>query len=79
MRKIREVLRLSHGSLLSRRAVAASLGISRDAVADYLLRAASAGLTFMNLGDAPDDERNLRVEVLGWMPRKFFGDHNPDS
>jgi hypothetical protein len=22
-------------------------------------------LTFMNLGDAPDDERNLRVEVLG--------------
>jgi|GEM_PF-5011241 len=34
MRKIREVLRLSHGSLLSRRAVAASLGISRDAVAD---------------------------------------------
>jgi hypothetical protein len=24
-----------------------------------------SGLTFMNLGDAPDDERNLRVEVLG--------------
>jgi hypothetical protein len=22
-------------------------------------------LTFMNLGDAPDDERNLRVEVAG--------------
>ena len=22
-------------------------------------------LTFMNLGDAPDDERNLRVEVPG--------------
>lgn len=33
----------------------------------------------MNLGDAPDDERNLRMGVLGWMPRKFFGDHNPDS
>ena len=44
MRKIREVLRLSFGSLLSRRAVSASLGISRDAVADYLLRAANAGL-----------------------------------
>jgi hypothetical protein len=29
------------------------------AIADLL------GLTFMNLGDAPDDERNLRVEVLG--------------
>ena len=25
----------------------------------------NAYLTFMNLGDAPDDERNLRVEVLG--------------
>lgn len=25
----------------------------------------SNNLTFMNLGDAPDDERNLRVEVPG--------------
>lgn len=29
-------------------------------------------LTFMMLCDAPDDERNLRVEALGQMPRKFF-------
>lgn len=65
MRKIREVLRLSHGSLLSRRAVAASLGISRDAVADCLLRAASAGLTWPlpdSLDDAQLEQRLYPIE-----------------
>jgi transposase len=72
MRKIREVLRLSHSSLLSRRAVAASLGISRDAVADYLLRASSAGLTWP-LSDSLDDaqlERRLYPIEPGTRARR---------
>ena len=55
MRRIRDVLRLSQASRLSRRAVARSLGLSRDAVADYLLRAASAGLSWP-LPDDMDDQ-----------------------
>lgn len=58
MRRIRDVLRLSHASRLSRRAVARSLGLSRDAVADYLLRAASAGLSW----PLPDDMDDAALE-----------------
>ena len=39
----------------------------------------SLWLTFMNLSDAPDDERNSGVEVPRSMPRKFFGSLHPDS
>lgn len=46
MRKIRQVLRLHYESGLSRREIARSLNISRDAVADYLTRAAAARLTW---------------------------------
>ncbi len=42
MRKIRQVLRLHYESKLSRRQIARSLGLSRDAVANYLTRAAAA-------------------------------------
>ena len=42
MRKIRDVLRLAAEARLSLRAIALSLGVSRDAVADYLVRAANA-------------------------------------
>ena len=42
MRKIRQVLRLHHEGHLSRRQIARSLGLSRDAVTDYLTRAAAA-------------------------------------
>ena len=44
MRKIRQVLRLHHEAGMSRRAIATSLGVSRDAVTDYLTRAAAARL-----------------------------------
>jgi len=39
MRKVREVLRLKHGLGLSERQIAASVGVSRSTVADYLRRA----------------------------------------
>lgn len=46
MRKIREVLRLSLGGRLSARAVAASCGMGRTAVREYVQRAARAGLSW---------------------------------
>ena len=44
MRKIRAVLRLHYEAHQSRRSIARSLGMSRDAVTDYLTRAAAAKL-----------------------------------
>lgn len=46
MRKVREVLRLHWGSGLSKRQIAASCGISRPTVAEYLRRAEAAGLSW---------------------------------
>lgn len=46
MRQIRQVLRLAYEMGQSQRAISRSLGISRDAVADYLIRARAAGLTW---------------------------------
>ncbi len=56
MRKVREVLRLALDSRLSRRTIAQSLGISRDAVADYLVRANNAGLAWPLPGDMDDQQ-----------------------
>lgn len=61
MRKIRQVLRLHFENHQSRRAIAHSLGISRDAIADTLTRLAAAGLPWP-LSDPLDDadlERHL--------------------
>jgi len=46
MRKIRQVLRQHFETQKSNRAIALSLGISREAVSDYLTRAAVAGLSW---------------------------------
>jgi transposase len=46
MRQIKEVLRLKWGQGLSQRQIAHSLGISRPAIAEYLHRAAQAGLSW---------------------------------
>lgn len=72
MRKIREVLRLSFDAQLSRRAVADCLGISRDAVADYLVRAANAGLAWP-LPEGLDDhelEQRLYPSVVSMPARR---------
>lgn len=44
MRKIRQVLRLHFEEQQSRRLIARSLGLSRDAVSDYITRAAATRL-----------------------------------
>ena len=46
MRKIKEVLRLKYDSGISEREIARSCSISRSTVADYIRRAAAAGLTW---------------------------------
>lgn len=54
MRKIRQVLRLHYETQQSRRAIARSLGLSRDAVSDTLTRAAAARLSWPLLPDIDD-------------------------
>jgi transposase len=54
MRKIREVLRLSWGLGLTSRQVAASLGLARSTVAEYVRRAEEAGLSWPLPPDCDD-------------------------
>ena len=67
MRQIRQVLRLAYEMGQSQRAISRSLGISRDAVADYLIRARAAGLTWP-LPPEMDDAglENLLFPVMGF-------------
>lgn len=61
MRKIRDVLRLTHGMGMSRRLVGEATGIGKTAVSEYIRRAAIAGLGWP-LPDGMDDaglERRL--------------------
>ena len=60
MRKIHEILRLKFGHGLSDRDVALSVAVSRSTVADYLLRAQAAGLSWPlteNLDEAALERR----------------------
>ena len=58
MKQIRQVMRLHFEARQSRRAVARSLGLSRDVVSDYLLRAAAAQLTW----PLPDTITDVELE-----------------
>ncbi|MCP5346311.1 MAG: IS21 family transposase [Pseudomonadales bacterium] len=64
MRKIKEVLRLKWVSGLSNRKIAASCGIGRPTVSEYLRRAESAGLRW----PLPDDLDEARLERLLFPP-----------
>lgn len=56
MKKIRQVLRLYHEQHYSQRKIAESLAISRDAVADYLTRAATNKVVWPLTNDMDDVE-----------------------
>ena len=76
MRKIRQVLRLAHEDGVSRRSIARSLGLSRDAVSDTLIRAAAAGISWP-LPDELDDaqlEARLFPSAAAKMRRKVEPD-----
>lgn len=77
MRQIRQVLRLAFEDNVSRRAISASLGLHRDTVRDYLVRAAAAKLTWplpANVDDAvlenmlfpPASQRSTRKPQPDW-------------
>jgi transposase len=60
MRRIRDLLRLKHENGLSSRLIAASLGISKGSVGDYLQRAQVAGLGW----PLPEDLTDTALERL---------------
>jgi transposase len=64
MRKIREVLRLKWDNGMSNRRIAASSGIGRPTVSEYLRRAEEAGLSW----PLPDDLDDARLERLLFPP-----------
>src|SRR5260370_30863758 len=61
MRKIREVLRLTHALGMSRRLVGEATGIGKTAVGEYVRRAAVAGLSWPILDEIDDAELERRV------------------
>jgi len=63
MRKIREILRLSLGDGLSRRQVGAALGLPYTTVADHLVRARAAGLSWPLPADMDDAALEARLFV----------------
>ncbi|MDX8412187.1 MAG: hypothetical protein R8K46_10020 [Mariprofundaceae bacterium] len=60
MRKIKEVLRLKWACGLSERRISKSCSVSRSAVAEYVRRAADAGLSWP-LPDGVDDAKLERL------------------
>ena len=77
MRKIYEILRLKYGHGLSNREVAVSVSVSRSTVADYLLRAPAAGLSW----PLPDglDETGLEQRLFPSVsPEKQQSRPQPD-
>lgn len=60
MRKVQEILRLKYGHGLSNRDIAKSTATSRSTVADYLLRASAAGISWP-LPDGMDEEQLERL------------------
>jgi transposase len=65
MRKVRDVLRLTFGEGLSRRQVAASLGIPVTTLSDHLRRAKLAGLSW----PLPEDFDDAALEAALFPPR----------
>lgn len=61
MRKIRQVLRLAHEAGASQRRIAKSIGLSRDVVSDYLIRATAAGLTWPLPPELDDAQLEARL------------------
>ena len=74
MRKIREVLRLTYESKMSHRMIERSIGISRKAVADYLMRARQKNIAWplpAELDDTTLEERlytTTRKKIVSKKP-----------
>ena len=67
MRKIKEVLRLKYDCGLSAREIARSCQVSRSTVADYLMKAQAAGLSWpeaSTLTDTRIEERLFPAQII---------------
>lgn len=71
MRQIRQVLRLFYDAKLSKRAIATCLGLSRDAVSDYIVRAAAMQITWPLSKEISDDELEQRLFPTTPHPQQF--------
>lgn len=73
MRKIREILRLSHESRLTQRQITSSTGVSKGAVGEYLRRAREAGLTWeaaRSMDDAAVEAKLFKLIGRNEPPRR---------
>jgi hypothetical protein len=61
MRKIRDVLRLTHALGMSRRLVSEATGIGKTAVGEYVRRAAAAGLGWPIPDEIDDGRRQQKL------------------
>jgi len=68
MRKIKEILRLKWSSGLSNRKIARSCALARSTVAEYLLRASAAGLSW----PLPHEWNDARLEELLFPPVAYM-------
>jgi len=68
MRKIKEVLRLKYESRLSNRVIGRSLGISRPTVAEYLIRAQAAGLSWPLPENITETDLEARIFPAAEVP-----------
>src|SRR3990172_7482254 len=68
VRKIREILRLKHACGLSNREIAESCDIARSTVADYLMRARGAGVTWPEATDLTETQLEGRLFPTEHVP-----------
>ena len=71
MRKIRDVLRLTHAMGMSRRVVGEATGIGKTAVGEYVRRAAVAGLSWPIPDEIDDAELERRLFPAGRIRRRL--------
>ena len=79
MRKVREVLRLKHAHGASERQIAASVGVSRSTIGEYLRRAAVIGITWpvpAELDDAELERRLFDAVGAAGQPERVQPDWN---
>ena len=73
MKKIRDVLRLTHEVRLSARQVSEATGLGKTAVAEYVRRAKVAGITW----PIPDGIDDAALEGRLFTPAGFHGSTKP--
>jgi transposase len=68
VRKIKEILRLKHACGLSKREIARSCNVARSTVADYLMKARAAGLSWPESAGLSETELEARLFPTEHLP-----------